>query len=534
MTGVNEAAPRRRVRKSQWRMKLDNYFVNEASKHFVLALWIAANIGYFIQSYLNLWTASNLNTFRLILGHGLPMARAAANVINMNCAILLFTVCRNIISMVRTTFLNRFIPFDKNITFHIVIAWSIVFWTYVHIVSHYVNYRNVEIFVGRNHLTAEALAFMSGPGITGQVITVAFFLMVTSAVEAVRRKYFEIFWFTHHLFIVFFGGLLMHGAFCFIKADFGDPCRGGPMFWKFWVGSGVFYLMERIIREIRGRRKTYISKVVQHPSNVVEVQIKKPSCVTKPGQYIFISCPEIALYEWHPFTLTSSPHEEFISIHIRVVGDWTTAFAKRLGCRFGEKDEANMAPPTSLPLVMIDGPYGSASEDVFDYEAAVLVGAGIGVTPFASILKTIWYRINNPTGLIKLRKVYFIWVCRDKDAFEWFQDLLATLEEENIDGFIEIHTYLTQGVKIDEMRNIILNDEEGTRDAITGLKSPTYFGRPNFDQIFKGMRQTHPGTDIGVFFCGPKILSKTLHKACNRWTENTENGTRFFYGKENF
>ena len=29
-------------------------------------------------------------------------------------------------------------------------------------------------------------------------------------------------------------------------------------------------------------------------------------------------------------------------------------------------------------------------QDVFNYEAGVLVGAGIGVTPFASILKSVW------------------------------------------------------------------------------------------------------------------------------------------------
>ncbi|KAJ1548541.1 hypothetical protein HK405_002789 [Cladochytrium tenue] len=532
MSNYDVVAERRK--KTGWRLKISNYMVNEGPKHVIFFLFVAANIAYFVQSWWMLWTTPTLVTFRTVLLYGLPTARAAANVINLDCALILFTVCRNMISLVRTTFLNRFIPFDKNITLHIYIAWALVWWTWVHCVAHFFNYRNVELYVGRDHLTAEALNFLSGPGATGQVITVAFFLMVTSAVESVRRKYFEIFWFTHHLFIVFFGGLLMHGAFCFIKADTGDICRGGPQFWKFWVASAVCYLLERIVREIRGRRKTYISKVVQHPSMTVEVQIKKPSCTTRAGQYIFICCPEIALYEWHPFTLTSSPNEDFISIHIRVVGDWTTAFARRLGCRFGEKDEAGLAPPTSLPFVMIDGPYGSASEDVFDYEVAVLVGAGIGVTPFASILKTIWYRITNPTGLVRLRKVYFIWVCSDKQAFEWFQDLLATLEEENIDGFLEIHTYLTGGMKADEMRNIILNDEEGASDAITGLRSPTYYGRPNFDQIFKGMRQSHPGTDIGVFFCGPKGLSKSLHKACNRWTEATKNGTRFFYGKENF
>lgn len=46
--------------------------------------------------------------------------------------------------------------------------------------------------------------------------------------------------------------------------------------------------------------------------------------------------------------------------------------------------------------VAIDGPFGTASEDVFRYQVVVLVGAGIGVTPFASILKSVWYkRIQN-------------------------------------------------------------------------------------------------------------------------------------------
>lgn len=62
-------------------------------------------------------------------------------------------------------------------------------------------------------------------------------------------------------------------------------------------------------------------------------------------------------------------------------------------------------------VVMIDGPFGSASEDFQKYEAVILVGAGIGVTPFASILKSIWYRVNYPTQQrTKLCKVHFFWV----------------------------------------------------------------------------------------------------------------------------
>ena len=59
-------------------------------------------------------------------------------------------------------------------------------------------------------------------------------------------------------------------------------------------------------------------------------------------------------------------------------------------------------------VLQIDGPFGTASEDVFHEEVAVLIGAGIGVTPFASILKHIWYRsqdVSPSSPPLKLRKV---------------------------------------------------------------------------------------------------------------------------------
>ena len=132
----------------------------------------------------------------------------------------------------------------------------------------------------------------------------------------------------------------------------------------------------------------------------MELQIKKEKIKTRAGQYIFLSCPEVSYFQWHPFTLTSAPEEDYLSVHIRVIGDFTIALAKTLGCDFpdqknDEKNDAlrggkvigtNSNPPLNrtLPRVMVDGPFGSASEDYLNYETVVLVGAGIGVTPFAS------------------------------------------------------------------------------------------------------------------------------------------------------
>ena len=194
------------------------------------------------------------------------------------------TVCRNLISAARTTFLGRIFPFDKNIDFHIWIAYSIIFWSLVHVIAHYINYLNISLVLP---ITFEQLSFLSGPGWTGHLISVVLFLISTSALDIVKRKHFEIFWFTHHLFLVFFGGLLLHGSYCFIKADSGDPCRGGPQFWKWWILSGTVYLLERLYREYRGRVLTKITKVIQHPSNVVELQFKKDGFQAKAGMSLF-------------------------------------------------------------------------------------------------------------------------------------------------------------------------------------------------------------------------------------------------------
>lgn len=64
-------------------------------------------------------------------------------------------------------------------------------------------------------------------------------------------------------------------------------------------------------------------QVIMHPSRVLEIQMCKAGFSMEIGQYVFLNCPAISYLEWHPFTLTSAPEEEFFSVHIRVAGDWT-------------------------------------------------------------------------------------------------------------------------------------------------------------------------------------------------------------------
>lgn len=151
----------------------------------------------------------------------LAIARTAALVLHVDVAFILLPVCRNFVSLLRRTSLNYFIPFDKNIEFHKATAWSIVFFTAVHIIAHMYNFARLAIAVGSN--TGERIKifietnFITGPGATGWVMTVALAIMVWFAIEKRRRANFEAFWYTHHLFVIFFICWQLHGMFCMIS-----------------------------------------------------------------------------------------------------------------------------------------------------------------------------------------------------------------------------------------------------------------------------------------------------------------------------
>ncbi|KAF8878074.1 NADPH oxidase [Infundibulicybe gibba] len=525
-------------------------------KQLFFGVWIFLHILVAVFGFLNYQLKDNSVNARALFGITFPIARTAALVLHLDVVFILLPVCRNFVSILRRTPLNDIIPFDKNITFHKATAWSMVAGTVVHIAAHMVNFYKLAMAdadaknTGQRILAFLSFNFLTGPGATGWIMTVCLFVMVFFAMEKRRRAHFEWFWYTHHLFIIFFINWQLHGMFCMIQPDRPPFCSFNNIgvFWRYWLVGGVIWIIERILREVRSRHRTYISKVIQHPSNVVELQIKKDKTTTRAGQYIFLSCPEVSYFQWHPFTLTSAPEEDYISVHIRVVGDFTKALAAAVGCNFeskGKKGDApaggkvigtNTNPPLSrtLPRVMVDGPFGSASEDFLNYETILLVGAGIGVTPFASILKSIWYRMNklNNSKPTRLSKVYFTWVIRDFGVAEWFHSLLHAIEEEDHQNRIEINIYLTAKIKEDDMNNIIVQDVGAEKDAITSLRAPTHFGRPNWDRVFPSIAEKHPETDVGVFFCGPAVLSRQLHHMSNKYSD--PKGTRFFFGKENF
>ena len=65
-------------------------------------------------------------------------------------------------------------------------------------------------------------------------------------------------------------------------------------------------------------------------SDVLALTFKRPlNFEYRSGQWVRIACMELGENEYHPFTLTSAPHEEHLCLHIRAVGPWTMNIRKK-------------------------------------------------------------------------------------------------------------------------------------------------------------------------------------------------------------
>ncbi|OJJ02618.1 hypothetical protein ASPVEDRAFT_685590 [Aspergillus versicolor CBS 583.65] len=503
------------------------------------------------------------------LSYSVYISRGSGLVLTFDGTLILLPMCRNIMKFLRPKL--RWLPLDETIWFHRQVAYAILVFTILHVAGHYVNFYHVELKQLRPE-SALQIHYTQPGGVTGHVMLFCMMLMYTTSHHRIRQQSFETFWYTHHLFIPFLLALYTHATGCFVR-DSTEPYSplAGERFWNHCIGyqgwrwelaAGGLYLCERLWREIRALRETEIVKVIRHPYDAMEIQFRKPSFKYKAGQWLFIQVPEVSNAQWHPFTITSCPFDEYISIHVRQVGDFTRALGDALGCGPAQARDLEGLDPMGMyevalengqqmPKLRVDGPYGAPAEDVFENEIAVLIGTGIGVTPWASILKNIWHQRASPNPPRRLRRVEFIWVCKDTTSFEWFQALLSSLEAQSatdaayagITEFLRIHIYLTQRLDQDETANIYLNSVGRDLDPLTELKSRTNFGRPDFKRLFTAMRDglqdqsylrglnTQSKTRIGVYFCGPNLAARQIKAAAK---SASTSAVRFKFWKEHF
>ncbi|VAI10286.1 unnamed protein product [Triticum turgidum subsp. durum] len=267
----------------------------------------------------------------------------------------------------------------------------------------------------------------------------------------------------------------------------------------------------------------------------------------------------------HPFSITSAPQDDYVSVHIRTLGDWTrelkNVFSKvcrpptegKSGLLRAEydRDVGAMSNP-SFPKVLIDGPYGAPAQDYKQYDIVLLVGLGIGATPMISIIKDI---INNMKRLegdvesgnpgdastsasFRTRRAYFYWVTREQGSFEWFRGVMDEIAESDKKSVIELHNYCTSVYEDGDARSALiamlqsLNHAKNGVDIVSGTRVKTHFARPNWRNVYKRIALNHREQRVGVFYCGAPVLTKELRDLAQDFSRKTN--TKFEFHKENF
>ncbi|KAL4227481.1 hypothetical protein ACF0H5_012925 [Mactra antiquata] len=516
--------------------RITGYLETYRLQAFWLCLYCLVTIGVFLERSVFYALERENGGLRRIAGHGVTMSRGSASVIMFTYASLLVTMCKNLITKLRETVLNRIIPFDSFHSWHKFVALISLAFTILHIVCHGINLYSIctqpsmdlncyfrEYFRASHELASfHYWAFGTMTGLTGVILTLLLIVLYVFALPYARRHLFHVFWQTHKLYIIIYLLAILHGSARMVQT---------PHFGFYIIGPVFLFTIDKLISVSRQTSELKIVKAELLPSDVTALTVTKPPGFEyMSGQWAQIASIGLGQHEFHPFTMTSAPHEKFLKFHIRAVGPWTTNIRTLM-------DPGHRYTPGNQKL-LLDGPFGEGHQDWYRYEVSVLIGGGIGVTPFASILKDIVHKSQMEVEL-KCKKVYFLWVTRTQKQFEWLTDIIRELEAVDYIGLVTTHIFVTQFKTKFDLRTSMLYICErhfqkiADKSLFTGLRATTHFGRPKFFHFLDSLRSEYRQVKrFGVFSCGPRPMTLAVEQACSKL--NQFKSPTYYHHYENF
>jgi len=361
--------------------------------------------------------------------------------------------------------------------------------------------------------------------VTGYVLVVILVLFWALSIERVRRYSFELFHYPHlTLLFLWCGMLVAHG-------------------WKQWLGVGVplallaivpvvlLYAVERMmsIRVAHDPSVKICSAVVKKRTVLLEIDTGATGIQYSTGMYCMLSAPEISDFQWHPFTIASGGGQRKFQVLFAVVGDWTTKLSELI--QEAQKKES------PYPRICVRGGYGAPAEGMKNQKHIVMVGGGVGATPFLSFLSNICNsaKTGERDQFEGVETAVFYWVSREPEDFAWVNEYNSIIESTPLlKKRVSIRLCMTKAVDTTAVADCSATEIAlfwlGVQVAVTKhhskelgseLGAPTQFGRPSWEKEFgdhvKELKEKGASEGIlqvSVYACGNKMLVEALEKAC--------------------
>jgi len=365
------------------------------------------------------------------------------------------------------------VPFDRTVLYHRWLGRFTIFLGLIHWILSWVYYAQQN---GGSLMAGLLQISFTQSNNFGYVSFAAMIVIFFTSLELVRRRQYEVFFYLHFFFVIFYLFGALHST------EMANYCIAGV----------IIYVLDRVIRIVWGAFPMKTLKVNYKEGDLVQIVFSKHYMARwlklhRVGQYMFINFPTLSALEWHPFSISSGPDEKTVEIHIKGLGDHTRKIVA------AAKERASL-------WIRSDGPYGNLKLNYRRFPVFFLAAGGIGVTPVIGILKDI-YRHGDLDTMARKRhkslveKVYFIWTLQNTQQYAWFSEeikyFLDASKKGNSLPDLEVHVFVTKG------------DVPASNNPLQGQ---FHQGRPDFAGIFNKLVRDFSEKASIVFTCGPRRL----------------------------
>ncbi|KAL8419195.1 hypothetical protein RB594_002415 [Gaeumannomyces avenae] len=329
-----------------WRRARAYWAVHRPSFAF-LAIVVGLQVG------LGTWQCVKYATgaeYQAAFGWGVALAKACAGALYPTFFFLLLSMSRYTSTFFRKSYrVSRLVNWDFSQAFHVRISMAALVLATLHAIGHLTGSFNW----GSRPENEDAVAALLGP-------------------DAVPRPYVA-----YVRSVPGFTGLTALGLFYVLAAHGTAQLLQFAMFGYWLALPAVLVLAERLVRLATGLHRIPATLAVLD-KDTVEICATIPSerlWRYEAGQWVYLQVPATSLVQWHPFTVSVCVDKE-MRLHIKTDGNWTGRL-RELGGAQGERADIQIG---------INGPFGAPAQRFYDFQHTVLVGVGIGLTPFSGIL----------------------------------------------------------------------------------------------------------------------------------------------------
>ncbi|PON78697.1 Cytochrome b245, heavy chain [Trema orientale] len=344
----------------------------------------------------------------------------------------------------------------------------------------------------------------------GAISLLAGLLIWVTSFSPVIKLNFELFFYSHQLYVVFVIFLALHvGDFYFCMS-----------------AGGIFlFMLDRFLRFCQSRKIVKIIRVKFFPCGTMEFVLSKPANLRYNAlSFVFLHVRELSWLQWHPFSVSSSPlnGKYHVSVLIKVLGEWTAKLrGDILNVSEAMLEEELPLKPNNKITASVEGPYGHELPYHVMYENLVLVAGGIGISPFIAILSDILHRVREGMPCLP-RNVFIIWAVKKSTEIP----LLSIVDMESIcPSFsdklnVKTHIYVTREseppLEEDNVQSTVTSSTNlfvSNGSAMSGLVGTGHKGWSGLYLISSAVGFITLMVLLQVFYINPYGISKWWYKA---------------------